>query len=401
MFLAVSTLLSIVYGNCIGSYQDQNQQQGAWNGSLLDNVNNDFRLRGVSLFLRTYCGQAAQRALNNRTANMTVFLPSDKALAKYLDLNLTMGAASFNCSTQGRNASSIASFCDPNVWPLQFKNVTVQEFSPCSPLVMRYHIVPDQRLNLTQTQNQTSSSSSSMSPSFIGLQRGGQQQQSNPTNLNTLNVTVLHTGLNDTRFVILPNNQSQVLILNQTNNGDYYLNHGFWPPAKILVNETVHGVNGIIYLVDELLLPPMNVSRTLEGANLTAFMSSVNQSQQMLKNLTQMQGVTIFAPSDSVIQGGSQTFNASAYIIPDVVLYNNGTMNNTTNLTALDGSSHQVSFGGTGNYSMKFGSANVIQSNILMSNGVVHIIESLDQSQQQGEGGQGAGIGRIFKKHHI
>jgi uncharacterized surface protein with fasciclin (FAS1) repeats len=76
-------------------------------------------------------------------------------------------------------------------------------------------------------------------------------------------------------------------------------------------------------------------------------------------------------------------------------------MNNTTNLTALDGSSHQVSFGGTGNYSMKFGSANVIQSNILMSNGVVHIIESLDQSQQQGEGGQGAGIGRIFKKHHI
>lgn len=62
---------------------------------------------------------------------------------------------------------------------------------------------------------------------------------------------------------------------------------------------------------------------------------------------------------------------------------------------------------------MQFGSANVIQSNNLMSNGVLHIIDSLNQNQtstqggaagqqqNQTEGQQQGVFSRMFKRRHL
>lgn len=276
-------------GHCFYGYQDrqgqQQQQQGeqqagslgvqpgAWNGSLLDNLNNQFQLRNVSLLLRSYCGQEIQRVLNNRTGNMTFFAPSDTSLGELLDMRNQLGAAEFNCSTQGGNGSAIAQACDPTLWPASLQNVSFFNVSACSPLILQYHLVPDQVLNLTASQNQSQPQSQSQSGgmvsqsrrSFFGFQQ--QQQQANVTR----NVTVLQTMLNDTRFVNLPQNQSQVLILNQTDSG-FYLRHGAWPDARVRVNESISGVNGIAYIIDGLLLPPMNLTSSLSALNLTTFL---------------------------------------------------------------------------------------------------------------------------------
>lgn len=423
--------------------QDQQQQQqdqggfgvqpGAWNGSLLDNLNNQFQLRNVSLLFRSYCGQEIQRVLNNRTGNITFFAPSDTSFGQYLNMSGQMGAAEFNCSTQGTNGSEIAQYCDPNNWPVSLQNVSFYNVSACSPLILQYHVVPEQVLNLTQQQQQQQGGyGQGQDQSGVGLfkrfqrQFGSQQRlQQTSQNVTTLNVTVLETMLNDTRFVNLPQNSSQVLILNQTDSG-FYLRHGAWPESKVRVNESISGVNGIAYIIDGPLFPPMNLTRSLEMLNMTNFSNAVqqisgqqqqqgnqsqgqfrqmaacqqgmaerlqnrqrqvqdrfrfggiggvgsSQGQQQQQGLDQMQGITVFAPLESILQNGTN-FNATAYIIPNQVIYNNGTLNQTS-FQAMDGSTLNITVGS--NYTMQVGNASVVESNILLSNGVLHIIDSI------------------------
>lgn len=402
-------------------------QQGAWNGSLLDNLNNQFQLRNISLLFRSYCGQEIQRVLNNRTANLTFFAPSDSSLGQMLNMSGQMGAAEFNCSTQGTNGSQIAQYCDPNQWPISLQNVSFYNVSACSPLLLQYHVVPDQVLNITRQMLQSNSSQqqqpggAAVGGIFRRFQRQGGaqagQQSGESGQQNTLNVTVLQTLLNDTRFVNLPQNHSQVLILNQTNDG-FYLNHGAWPPARVHVNESVNATNGIAYIIDGLLVPPMNLTRSLEMLNMTSFsqalqsqqqqqksarsqfqqllarqqplgqqqsggaaMGGQSQQQQQGENIDQMHGITVFAPLEQAIsQSGGQSFNLSAHIIPGQIIYNNGTALNQSSFQALDGSSYSITV--DRNYTMRIGNSTVVESNILLSNGVLHIIDTPLQANQ-------------------
>ncbi len=375
--------------------QQQNQDQsgigdqpGAWNGSLLDNLNNQFQLRNVSLLLRSYCGQEIQRQLNNRTANMTLFAPSDSSLSQMFNMSFMMGAAEMNCSTRGQNGSMIGEYCNPSSLPLNITGLPFFNVSSCSPLVLQYHLIPDQVLNLTDQQQSGKTQSGAISGSRHGIY--GLQSRIGGLNATsqTLNVTVLHTMLNDTRFVKLSNNQSQVLLLNQTTDG-LYLRHGAYPDARIRVNETIHGVNGIAYIIDGVLIPPYNLTATLQLKNLTQFANAVQQIQSQnnsisgsfskqlrrfqqqqgsQQNIDHLEGITVFAPVDT---SGPQ-FNASSYIIQDQVIYNNGTTNQTS-VKALDGSVYQLET--DANYTMRIGNVSVIESNILLSNGVLHIID--------------------------
>lgn len=384
-------------------------QAGAWNGSLLDNLNNQFQLRNVSLLLRSYCGQEIQRVLNNRTANLTFFAPSDKGLSQLFDMSARMGAAEFNCSTSGKNGSEIGKYCDPNSWPVNLQNVSFYNVSACSPLILQYHVVPDERLNLTQSQSKQPSNMTFGLGSFVARQSPFQQnqQQGSQQPEQTLNVTVLRTMLNDTRFVQLPQNQSQVLILNQTSTG-YYLRHGAWPEARVFVNQTINGTNGVAYIIDRPLLPPLNLTRSLQMLNLTKFAQAMNQNQNSSspmqgqgQSYSNMTGITVFAPIDSAVNGqnSSQQFNVSSYIIPDQVIYNNRTsqQNSSISVQAMDGQAYNISFGQ--NFTMMYGNASVVESNILLSNGVLHIINGTvsgeGQSQQNQTSASPVGISAI------
>lgn len=436
MQLTLGAILLSIAGCQQQNQQQQGQQQGpnlgvqagAWNGSLLDNLNNQFQLRNVSLLLRSYCGQEIQRVLNNRTDNITFFAPSDTSFGQFLNMSGQMGAAEFNCSTQGTNGSQIAQYCDPNNWPVNLQNTSFYNVSACSPLILQYHVVPNQVLNLTQQQS-AAGQGQPRAGLFSRFQRQfvAQQQIQGRQNVTTLNVTVVETLLNDTRFVNLPQNQSQVLILNQTDSG-YFIRHGAWPESRVRVNESISGVNGIAYIVDGPLFPPMNLTRSLEMLNMTQFGNAVqqisglqgggqqsqgqfrqmvacqnpqgpaqrlqrsaqnqqkqlqnrfgfggvgaSQGQQQQQGLDQMPGITVFAPLESVLQNNG-SFNASGYIIPDQVIYNNGTLNQTS-FQALDGSTLNITVGS--NFTMQVGNATVVEPNILLSNGVLHIIDSL------------------------
>jgi uncharacterized surface protein with fasciclin (FAS1) repeats len=233
----------------------------------------------------------------------------------------------------------------------------------CLPVILQYSIIPDQNIQL---QNSTSSSN--------------------------VSVTILSTMLNDTRFTSA-DSSPQVLLLNQTTNGTYYLNHGAWPPVQVYTNETFQSSNGVAYLVDGILFPPLNLTDSAKMKNLTKFVqaleqsvdnstlgasiggsqnetsSSSNSTSVLSINGIPIKNVTVFAPVNEAITGNS--FNVSSYIFSGV-LYNNSTTSGTKNLTDLNGNSVVVNM--TGNCSMQVGNASVIESNILIKECVLHII---------------------------
>lgn len=378
----------------------------AGNGTVLDNLNNNPRLRLLSLVLRTYCGQAMREQLNNRTANLTFFAPSDQAIARTFDLRGIRSADDFACpNVPGGNLTALSAGCNPlairggsdgdkGVNASDRGGIAFKQASPCIPLLLQYHLVPDQRLFL----NSTSSSNS------------------------TGNVTSLRTALNDTRFVQLSSvNQTmssnstdhidtafQALLLNQTANGTASLYHGAWQPAQILTNETISGINGVVYFIDNVLLPPANLTESLSmRPDTNQFLTALNQtlnstsnessssngnSTASMSNFTiagwPLQNVTIFAPQDSAFN--SSQFNITSYIIPNHVhLFttgNNTEGNHTStgsysmNMTNIQGQAILAQWDASGNATVN--GVQVVEPNILISEGVLHLINGTLSANQ-------------------
>lgn len=217
--------------------------------------------------------------------------------------------------------------------------------------------------------------------------------------------------------------------------------HGINAPANVTVYD-IPSSNGVLHVIDALLIPPANMTQTINstysssssssnssnsngGSNSgsssgsSALPSFLNQTD--LEMYANMSGITVFLPdsSSSSSSGSNNTstsFNITNYIFPSL-LYNNrsfeviGNLSDGVffqqNLTNLNGENVTILFGR--NNAMLFNGSRVTQSNILMKNGVLHMF---DASQSLFGGGQGqgqgdnstaaaaiaAGLGRIFRQ---
>lgn len=455
----------------------QNLYALSLNQSYYSLSNSSLSYISLLLGLNSSCTTNVTQILNSTSGNYTFFAPSDQAFRSIQGFPDFGSDFCQNCNESGSNSNSTNSRgggiisrmfqsdssgqqgqCPRgcNETSLAY-NATSSQLMPCLPQMLQYHL-----LNESLSFNSTS---------FGFLNRSLFNLTVLPTMLNSsclVNLSNSTSGSSNNSSSIMPNNQVLVFnITNASNNSSSSNNsgnsggssslasspsnstfgsspfnvtilHGINQPANVTVFD-IPSSNGILHIIDALLIPPANLTDTLlytysnhssttnnnnnsttnsnssSSSNSTALPSFLNQTD--LEMYANMSGITVFLPNLNSTSGSStnstsnststsSSFNITDYIFP-TLLYNNRsfeTIGNLTdgvffqqNLTNLNGQNVTVLFGR--NNAMRFNGSEVTESNILMKNGVLHLFQAPEGFLSQGnnttgsESGSGSGSG--------
>ncbi|CAB4445073.1 unnamed protein product [Rhizophagus irregularis] len=111
---------------------------------------------------------------------------------------------------------------------------------------------------------------------------------------------VVNTLLNDSSLVHLPNG-GQVLYLMKSIQGDITINNGNSNgisnlPVKIIQMDIIC-TNGVIHIIDSVILPPLSLFDTANNLGLTQFIN-ISTNVNLLSNFNTTIGMTIFVPTN-------------------------------------------------------------------------------------------------------
>ncbi|KAI1454187.1 FAS1 domain-containing protein [Annulohypoxylon moriforme] len=148
-----------------------------------------------------------------------------------------------------------------------------------------------------------------------------------------------------------------------------------------IITPNVNFTGGTIHIIDGLLSIPQNVSDTLSNANLTAAEGAI-QTANLTDTIIDTHNVTIFAPNNDAFAAiGSIIGNLSSDDLTSIVGYHviNGSVNYSTNLknstaNAVNGKKLTIT---VDNGTVYVNSAKVTVPDILIANGVVHVIDGV------------------------
>lgn len=163
----------------------------------------------------------------------------------------------------------------------------------------------------------------------------------------------------------------------------------------------VNFTGGVIHIVDRLLVLPENALDSLSAANLTSLRGALNATG-LADTVNETPNITIFAPSNDAIQNvGSALANLTDEQITDILTYHvvtegesigySSNLENGTTLTTVNGEELTITVGDGGIF---VNSARVVTSDLLIANGVVHIIDEVlnptnqttaDGTEEEGE----------------
>jgi len=138
---------------------------------------------------------------------------------------------------------------------------------------------------------------------------------------------------------------------------------------------------GVVQVIDSLLIPPSNLPDTLNAFNLTSLEGALYASEKLPTFNTQP-NITIFAPQDSAFQAlGPAIANMTAedlakiidYTVLPQTVYSTG-LTNGTKFVTTGGESVTVIHSGNNVY---INSAQLLTSDILIANGVLHVIDNV------------------------
>lgn len=138
-----------------------------------------------------------------------------------------------------------------------------------------------------------------------------------------------------------------------------------------------------MHIIDKVLTIPLNVSASAAAAGLSALVGAL-QAEKLTQTVDELKNVTIFAPENSAFQAiGSALGNLTADQLSGILEYHvlNGTLaystdlKNDTQYTSVDGRNITVRIE---NGSVFVDSARVVTPNVLVANGVVHVIDKYD-----------------------
>jgi uncharacterized surface protein with fasciclin (FAS1) repeats len=137
---------------------------------------------------------------------------------------------------------------------------------------------------------------------------------------------------------------------------------------------------GVIHVIDTVLTIPENISATAVAADLTAAAGAL-MNAKLVETLDTAKDVTVFAPNNAAFQAiGSALPNMTAQEIARILEYHvvNGTVGysstlmNGTTLKTMNGESLSISMV---NGTTFVNSAKVLVPDILVANGVLHVID--------------------------
>ncbi|KAK9764250.1 hypothetical protein K7432_008401 [Basidiobolus ranarum] len=185
------------------------------------------------------------------------------------------------------------------------------------------------------------------------------------------------TLLDDRQYVHLPNNAPQVLAISRDGSK---VTVGYGTKNATVTQADQSASNGVIHIIDQVLMPPVSPGDTAKDAGLNTLVSEITKTN-IAQPINGLQGVTIFAPNDAAFAAAKldsvsndQLNNLIKYhIVTPAVLY-------STNLT--DGTSFTSGQGARLNIHTKDGNlyvnnARIVTPNVLTNNGVVHVIDAV------------------------
>ncbi|KAG9081262.1 hypothetical protein FRC06_005685 [Ceratobasidium sp. 370] len=196
--------------------------------------------------------------------------------------------------------------------------------------------------------------------------------------------TIARTFLKSSNLVMLEANKSQVVVVERASNGSVAV---LEPTTKAIVSQTAAYENLIVHVIDRVLIPPASIGQTVNAAGLSGLAGAV-EATNLLSPLESARGITIFAPTNQAFNAtlaalGPQAHNVS---LISAVLANhviNGTSVYSTDLTSQSyasagGQPFRFSSNSSGTYvTSGSASAKIVRADILVSNGVVHLIDAV------------------------
>merc|ERR1711939_1257328 len=143
----------------------------------------------------------------------------------------------------------------------------------------------------------------------------------------------------------------------------------------------VNYTNGVVHIIDEVLMIPGNLTSTAQNANLTAFLGAASNAS-VAETLLGSEDLTIFAPSNSAFQDiGSLVGNITMDMLADILSYHviEGTVAyssdlSNTSLTTLQGDDVEITIA---DGAVMVNNATVTNANILFAGGVIHVIDQV------------------------
>ena len=143
--------------------------------------------------------------------------------------------------------------------------------------------------------------------------------------------------------------------------------------------QNLNFTGGTIHVINKVFTVPLGVAQTAIAANFTALAGAVT-SANLVSNVTSLKDVTIFAPNnDAFNKIGSAVGNASATTLSSVLKYHivpnvfySTSLRNVSVATA-DGVNLTITVFPDG--SVFANNAKVIIPDVLVANGVVHVID--------------------------
>ncbi|GAA6061355.1 hypothetical protein JCM10212_004836 [Sporobolomyces blumeae] len=206
-----------------------------------------------------------------------------------------------------------------------------------------------------------------------------------PSNL-TMNHTIARSALNSSDYVNLPSNASQVGVFTRMSGGDNQSATVVEASRNVTSTGYTKFQNLDIYLIDEVLSIPSNLTTTAQAAGLTSLVGALTQyAPSAVSSLDNTRGVTVFAPTNSAFeQAMSMIGSLNETTIANVLLNHviNGTVvysplvTNGLNATSAGGATLSFTTNSTGVYVMSGNvTAKIIRTDIPVENGVVHLID--------------------------
>lgn len=181
------------------------------------------------------------------------------------------------------------------------------------------------------------------------------------------------------------------------NEDQTWIKYGPYPEAKLFPG--VNATNGAVYTLDAVLIPPTNLTSTLQTANLTSFLD-ILQASNMTSQLEEAIGLTVFVPVniDNASSYTSDPSMARSFIENHTVIDNTTVYYSPLLLNHTVPSPMQTLGGTSLNYTAQSWSnitindTMVVNADVLLMNGVIHIIESpFSNSTSSGNSTPGGG----------